>query len=96
MENTNLALELPKVAENLSNGEALYGRPAQVNTEEWFNTALHWFAAKGQEIMGFMRKTLRLVKRHKLRVMRILKSGKNNIQVMINIFLWIINFLRLV
>ena len=51
LENTNLALELPKVAENLSNGEALFARPGQVSTEEWFNTALHWFAPKGQEIM---------------------------------------------
>ena len=44
--------------ENLSNGEALYGRPAQVNTEEWFNTALHWFAPKGQEIMEIYAKDL--------------------------------------
>ena len=58
LENTNLALELPKVAENLSNVEALYGRPAQVNTEEWFNTALHWFAPKGQEIMEIYAKDL--------------------------------------
>ena len=51
LEETNLALELPKVAEDLSNGEALFARPGQVSTEEWFNTALHWFAPKGREIM---------------------------------------------
>lgn len=51
LEETNLALELPIVAEKLSNGEALYARPDQVSTEEWFNTALHWFAPKGQEII---------------------------------------------
>ena len=51
LEKTNLAIELPKVAEDLSNGEALFARPGQVNIEEWFNTALHWFAPKGQEIM---------------------------------------------
>ncbi len=51
LEKTNLAIELPKVAENLSNGEKLFARPGQVNIEEWFNTALHWFAPKGQEIM---------------------------------------------
>ena len=58
LENTNLALELPKVAENLSNGEALFARPGQVSTEEWFNTALHWFAPKGQEIMEIYAKDL--------------------------------------
>ena len=59
LENTNLALELPKVAENLSNGEALFARPAQVSTEEWFNTALHWFAPKGQEIMEIYAKDVK-------------------------------------
>ena len=58
LENTNLALELPKVAENLSNGDVLYARPGQVNIEEWFNTALHWFAPKGQEIMEIYAKDL--------------------------------------
>ena len=58
LEETNLALELPKVAENLSNGEALFARPGQVNIEEWFNTALHWFAPKGQETMEIYAKDL--------------------------------------
>lgn len=59
LEKTNLAIELPKVAENLSNGEKLFARPGQVNIEEWFNTALHWFAPKGQEIMEIYAKDLK-------------------------------------
>lgn len=58
LEETNLSIEFPKVAENLSNGEALFARPGQVNIEEWFNTALHWFAPKGQEIMEIYAKDL--------------------------------------
>lgn len=58
LEKTNLAIELPKVAENLSNGEKLFARPGQVNIEEWFNTALHWFAPEGQEIMEIYAKDL--------------------------------------
>lgn len=59
LEDTNLALELPKVAENLSNGEILFARPAQVSPEEWFNTVLHWLAPKGQEIMEVYAKDIK-------------------------------------
>jgi len=81
LENTNLALELPKVAENLSNGEALFARPGQVSTEEWFNTALHWFAPKGQEIMEIYAKDLESGEKTQIKSYADFEEWKKYIQV---------------
>ena len=48
---TNLSVEYPKIAKNLTNGGAVYVRFESIDEETWFKTILHWFAPKGQEIM---------------------------------------------
>lgn len=48
---TNLSVDYPKIAKNLTDGGAVYVRSDLINEETWFNTILHWFAPKGQEIM---------------------------------------------
>lgn len=48
---TNLSVDYPKIAKSLTNGGAVYVRFNLIDEETWFDTILHWFAPKGQEIM---------------------------------------------
>lgn len=56
---TNLSVDYPEIAKSLTNGGAVYVRFDLVNEETWFNTILHWFAPKGQEIMEIYAKDLK-------------------------------------
>ena len=56
---TNLSVDYPEIAKSLTNGGAVYVRFDLVNEETWFNTVLHWFAPKGQEIMEIYAKDLK-------------------------------------
>lgn len=51
LETTNLSLEEPEIAKNLTNGGAVYIRPNLVDRETRFNTIIHWFAPQGQDVM---------------------------------------------
>ncbi len=54
----NLSVDYPEIAKSLTNGGAVYVRFDLVNEETWFNTILHWFAPKGQEIMEIYAKDI--------------------------------------
>ncbi|KXT75482.1 hypothetical protein [Streptococcus sp. DD12] len=51
LKNLNISREYPQIAQNLSNGGAIYVRPLFSDKATWFNTIIHWFAPKGQEVM---------------------------------------------
>ncbi|MGV3029855.1 hypothetical protein ACEE42_04710 [Streptococcus suis] len=48
---TNLSQEEPTIQKVLELGKELYIRQGMVSDEERFNTLIHWFAPKGQEVM---------------------------------------------
>ena len=48
---TNLSVDYPKIAKSLTNGGAVYVRFNLIGEETWFDTILHWFAPKGQDVM---------------------------------------------
>ncbi|WP_156471286.1 hypothetical protein [Streptococcus sp. DD13] len=47
----NISTEYPQIAKRLTDGGAIYARPTMVDKATWFNTIIHWFAPKGQEVM---------------------------------------------
>lgn len=47
----NIKKEYPEVAKILENGGDAYTRCDSVDSEQWFNTLIHWFAPKGQDVM---------------------------------------------
>ncbi|MFR0820520.1 MAG: hypothetical protein ACLSID_06085, partial [Lactococcus lactis] len=49
--NTNFAQDYPEMAKDIKNLARLYMRPKQYSTKEWFDTVLHWFAPKGQDVL---------------------------------------------
>lgn len=49
--NTNFAQDYPEMAKDIKNLARLYMRPKQFSTKEWFDTVLHWFAPKGQDVL---------------------------------------------
>ena len=51
LSNTNIAEEYPDLAKDINQLERLYMRPKQYNSKEWFDTVLHWFAPKGQDVL---------------------------------------------
>ena len=51
MSNTNFAQDYPEMAKDIKNLARLYMRPKQYSTKEWFDTVLHWFAPKGQDVL---------------------------------------------
>ncbi|KXT77719.1 hypothetical protein [Streptococcus sp. DD13] len=51
IENLNISREYPQIAQNLSNGGSIYVRPLFSDKATWFNTIIHWFAPKEQEVM---------------------------------------------
>lgn len=51
LDTTNLFVEQPEIAKSLTNGGAVYVRPLSIDEATWFNTVIHWFAPKGQDVM---------------------------------------------
>ena len=49
--NTNFAQDYPEMAKDIKDLARLYMRPKQYSTKEWFDTVLHWFAPKGQDVL---------------------------------------------
>lgn len=49
--NTNFGQEYPEMAKDIKYLARLYMRPNQYSTKEWFDTVLHWFAPKGQDVL---------------------------------------------
>ena len=49
--NTNFAQDYPEMAKDIKDLARLYMRPNQYSTKEWFDTVLHWFAPKGQDVL---------------------------------------------
>ena len=49
--NTNFAQDYPEMAKDIKNLARLYMRPKQYSTKEWFDTVLHCFAPKGQDVL---------------------------------------------
>lgn len=47
----NIKKEYPEIVKNLENGGNVYTRYDSVDSEQWFNTLIHWFAPKGQDVM---------------------------------------------
>lgn len=47
----NIKKENPEIAKILENGGRVYTRYDSVDSEQWFNTLIHWFAPKGQDVM---------------------------------------------
>ena len=39
------------MAKDIKDLARLYIRPKQYSTKEWFDTVLHWFAPKGQNVL---------------------------------------------
>ena len=49
--NTNFAQDYPEMTKDIKDLARLYMRPKQYSTKEWFDTVLHWFAPKGQDVL---------------------------------------------
>ena len=49
--NTNFAQDYPEMAKDIKNLARLYMRPNQYSTKEWFDTVLHWFAPRGEDVL---------------------------------------------
>lgn len=47
----NIKKEYPEIVKNLENEGEVYTRYDSVDSEQWFNTLIHWFAPKGQDVM---------------------------------------------
>lgn len=47
----NIKKEYPEIVKNLENEGNVYTRYDSVDSEQWFNTLIHWFAPKGQDVM---------------------------------------------
>lgn len=47
----NIKKEYPEIVKTLENGGNVYTRYDSVDSEQWFNTLIHWFAPKGQDVM---------------------------------------------
>ena len=47
----NIKKEYPEIVKTLENGGDAYTRCDSVDSEQWFNTLIHWFAPKGQDVM---------------------------------------------
>ncbi len=51
LEDSKLLQEEPELAKALQNGGVLFTRSEMVDAKTWFNTILHWFAPKGQDVL---------------------------------------------
>ena len=47
----NIKKEYPEIVKTLENEGEVYTRYDSVDSEQWFNTLIHWFAPKGQDVM---------------------------------------------
>lgn len=47
----NIKKEYPEIVKTLENEGNVYTRYNSVDSEQWFNTLIHWFAPKGQDVM---------------------------------------------
>ena len=47
----NIKKEYPEIVKTLENEGDVYTRYDSVDSEQWFNTLIHWFAPKGQDVM---------------------------------------------
>ena len=47
----NIKKEYPEIVKTLENEGNVYTRYDSVDSEQWFNTLIHWFAPKGQDVM---------------------------------------------
>lgn len=47
----NIKKEYPEIVKILENEGNVYTRYDSVDSEQWFNTLIHWFAPKGQDVM---------------------------------------------
>ena len=47
----NIKKEYPEIVKTLENEGNIYTRYDSVDSEQWFNTLIHWFAPKGQDVM---------------------------------------------
>lgn len=47
----NIKKEYPEIVKTLENEGDIYTRYDSVDSEQWFNTLIHWFAPKGQHVM---------------------------------------------
>lgn len=47
----NIKKEYPEIVKTLENEGNIYTRYDSVDSEQWFNTLIHWFAPKGQHVM---------------------------------------------
>lgn len=47
----NIKKEYPEIVKTLENEGDAYTRCDSVDSEQWFNTLIHWFAPKGQDVM---------------------------------------------
>lgn len=47
----NIKKEYPEIVKTLENEGEVYTRYDSVDSEQWFNTLIHWFAPKGQDVV---------------------------------------------
>lgn len=47
----NIKKGYPEIVKTLENEGEVYTRYDSVDSEQWFNTLIHWFAPKGQDVM---------------------------------------------
>lgn len=47
----NIKKEYPEIVKTLENEGEVYTRYDSVDSKQWFNTLIHWFAPKGQDVM---------------------------------------------
>ena len=47
----NIKKEYPEIVKTLENEGEVYTRYDSFDSEQWFNTLIHWFAPKGQDVM---------------------------------------------
>lgn len=47
----NIKKEYPEIVKTLENEGEVYTRYDSVDSEQWFNTLIHWFAPKGQDVI---------------------------------------------
>ena len=47
----NIKKEYPEIVKTLENEGEVYTRYDSVDSEQWFNTLIHWFAPKGRDVM---------------------------------------------
>ena len=47
----NIKTEHPEIVDTLESEGDVYTRSESISSEQWFNTLIHWFAPKGQDVM---------------------------------------------